>query len=370
VKKILFLFGTRPEAIKMAPVIHEFKRDSSFVTVCCNSGQHKEMIEPVIDFFELQIDYELNVMKPDQNLSKLSASLLSGVDELLNKIKPDLILIHGDTTTSFCGALAAFYNKVPIGHIEAGLRTHDKFSPFPEEMNRNFSGYLSNIHFAPTKKASDNLHAEGITNHVYLTGNTIVDALHLGLQKLKERNYTSGLLKLIDQSKKQILVTQHRRENFGESLHEILEALLALASRSDVQIIFPVHLNPNVRTQVNAMLKDHPSICLVEPLSYPDLLWIMNRCHFIITDSGGIQEESPSLKKPFLVTREVTERPEAIESGAGFLVGSDKEKIISLSVRFLEDSDFYHACVAGKNPYGEGDASSKILKAVKEFWGA
>jgi len=222
----------------------------------------------------------------------------------------------------------------------------------------------------PTKNAFNNLSAEGVRNHVYLTGNTIVDALHLGLQKLKERNYTSSLLELIDQSKKLILVTQHRRENFGESLREILEALLALASRNDVQIIFPVHLNPIVRTQVNAMLKGHPSIFLVDPLSYADLLWLMNRCHFIITDSGGIQEEAPSLKKPFLVTREVTERPEAIESGAGFLVGSNKEKILALSIRLIEDSDFYSACIAGKNPYGEGDASSKILDAVKEFWKA
>lgn len=370
-KKILFLFGTRPEAIKLAPVIRAFRDNRSFEVVCCSTGQHTELLDHVVTFFEIPVDHSLKVMKPNQTLSDLTACLVKAIDAMMQSVIPDLVVVHGDTTTSFCGALVGFYNRKPVAHVEAGLRTGNKFSPYPEEMNRTFNGYLADIHFAPTETAVANLARVGIHKNVILTGNTVIDALKFGLEKLNETNFSPSWRNKIDRTKRLILVTQHRRENFGHGIASILQALQKLAGRGDVQILFPVHLNPNVRNPIFNMLGSHPHILLLEPLPYVELLWCMNQCEFIITDSGGIQEEAPAMRKPFLVTREFTERPEAIDCGAGFLVGTDHERIIELAERLLIDMNFYQSCTRLKNPYGDGKASERILNFIStRYWNA
>lgn len=366
-KKILFLFGTRPEAIKLAPVIKYFLKDGTFEVTCCSTGQHNEMLQQVISFFQLQVDINLNVMRTNQSLAGLTAEIIRNLEPILNSYSPDLVMVHGDTTTSFCGALTSFYNNIPVGHVEAGLRTNSKCSPFPEEMNRTFNGYVSSLHFAPTPGAVENLAKENIKDNVFLTGNTVIDALNLGLSNLENTGYAPSWAESVDISKRVILVTQHRRENFGDGILSILKALSSLSKRNDVQIIFPVHLNPKVRLEVHKMLADHSNILLLDPIPYPDLLWCLKNCYFIITDSGGIQEEAPSLGKPFLITRETTERPEAIDCGAGFLVGTDTKRILEYSEKLLEDFAFYAAFKNVKNPYGDGWASKRILDAVKDF---
>ncbi|GAB1444904.1 UDP-N-acetylglucosamine 2-epimerase (non-hydrolyzing) [Flammeovirgaceae bacterium] len=367
-KKILFVFGTRPEAIKLAPVIKLFKKENDFDVKCCSTGQHQQLLEMVLAFFNIKVDFDLGVMEPNQTLGKLTSKIIDGLDLVLKKFSPDLVVIHGDTTTSFCGALTSFYNKIPVAHVEAGLRTNNKYSPFPEEINRALNGYLSTIHFAPTKGAVANLEAVKIVSNVILTGNTVVDSLQMGLTRLKELDYLPIWHNRVAANKRMILVTQHRRENFGKGIHSILQALLQISQRNDVQILFPVHLNPNVSSIVKELLSGNENIVLLEPLGYADLLWSMQKCSFIITDSGGIQEEAPSLGKPFLVTRETTERPEAIESGAGFLVGTNTSKIVDYSTRLLDDTSFYQASVNTINPYGDGNASSRILRFVKEYF--
>lgn len=365
-KKILFLFGTRPEAIKLAPLIQVFKKNESFNVKVCSSGQHLEMLDQVLSFFNIAVDYDMKVMAPNQSLATLTSKLISGFECILDDFAPDWVVIHGDTTTSFCGALVSFYKRIAVAHVEAGLRTNNRFSPFPEEMNRFFNSYLSTMHFAPTRRAVQNLTDMGMVKNVVLTGNTVVDSLKFGLSRLKELNYKPEWSHLVNDEKRIILVTQHRRENFGDGIDSILSAIIHLSSREDVQILFPVHLNPNVKSKVDQRLSNSKNILLLPPLPYVDLLWVMEKCTIIITDSGGIQEEAPTLGKPFLVTREVTERPESIEVGAGFLVGSDFNKIITFGKRLLDDEKFYSSCINIENPYGDGLASERIYEYIRE----
>ena len=330
-KKILVCFGTRPEAIKMAPVVLILLKEKSLNIKICVTAQHRQMLDQVLGFFKITPDYDLNLMKPNQSLNELSSRILSKVDVVLNDFNPDLVLVHGDTTTSSMVALAAFHRQIRIGHVEAGLRTYDKTAAFPEEINRQITGRLADFHFAPTQKSANNLIiTENINKkNVFITGNTVIDALLWGIKHINEdRVEIINLKQKINPNKKLILVTGHRRENFGDKFKEFCEALLKLAKRDDVQLIYPVHLNPNVQDVVYKMLSENKNIVLINPLDYEVFIWLMNQSYFIITDSGGVQEEAPTLGKPVLVTRDVTERQEAVETGVVKLVGTDYEKII------------------------------------------
>jgi len=367
-KNVLFVLGTRPEAIKMAPLIKEFQKDDNYNVKVCITAQHREMLDQVLYFFDIKPDYDLNLMKPNQSLFDITANSLKSLEKVLDIEKPELIFVQGDTTTAFVGALAGFYKKIKIAHIEAGLRSHNKYSPFPEEVNRVLVDYIANYHFAPTEKAKENLYNENIKENVYVVGNTIIDALFLGLNIIKEQreekyyNYFSFL----DFSKKIILVTGHRRENFGKPFENICYALKNIAERDDVEIVYPVHLNPNVRKPVNEILKGHKNIHLIEPLEYPYLIWLMKKSYLVLTDSGGIQEEAPSLGKPVLVMREVTERIEGIEAGTTKLVGTNERKIVKELTRLLDNKKDYEKMTKAINPYGDGKASQRILKIIKE----
>lgn len=369
-KTVLFVFGTRPEAIKMAPLIETFSKDSNFKVVVGITAQHREMLDQVLDFFEVKVDYDLNIMKPNQTLHQLTADLISQItSEILLKEKVDYLFVQGDTTTVLAASLAAFYQKIKIIHIEAGLRSHNMQSPFPEEMNRVLTTRLAEYHFCPTKSAADNLSKENITQNVHVVGNTVIDALFIGLEKLKAKgdNFYLKMFSNIDFSKKIILVTCHRRENFGKPFEQICSALTNLADtfENDIQIIYPVHLNPNIRKNAAEFLQ-RKNITLIEPLDYPSLLWIMNKSYLIITDSGGIQEEAPSLGKPVIVMREETERMEGVDAGTAILVGSDESKIILETSRLLNDSLHYKAFSEASNPYGDGLASEKIKAILAE----
>lgn len=366
VTKILVVFGTRPEAIKMAPVIREFRKhpDQFDITVCV-TAQHREMLDQVLRFFEIEPEYDLDLMKQDQGLNGLTRSVLQGVSEVIQEVKPDAVFVQGDTTTSFAAALAAFYEGVKVCHIEAGLRTYNKQAPFPEEVNRQLTSRIADIHFAPTESAKQNLVTEGIDEAtVIVTGNTVIDALYEGLDLIRKKKPAgvAALEKRIDSTKKLILVTGHRRENFGEGFQNICKALKEIAQDEQVQIVYPVHLNPNVKNPVYDLLSNTPNIHLIEPLAYPEFIWLMEKSYLILTDSGGIQEEAPSLGKPVLVMREVTERPEAVEAGTVLLVGTDPEKIINEVGALIRDADRYQAMSNLHNPYGDGEASRRILE--------
>lgn len=363
-KKVLFLFGTRPEAIKMAPLIDCFSSDKNFSVKVGITAQHREMLDQVISFFEIKVDYDLNIMKTNQTLHELTSKLVSKItDEILLKENFDLIFVQGDTTTVLAASLAAFYQKTKIVHIEAGLRSHDMLSPFPEEMNRVLTSKIATYHFCPTENSKQNLFSENITENVYVVGNTVIDALLSGLKKIKKSDENMLLEKYsnIDFSKKIILVTCHRRENFGTPFENICDALLEIASqyKDAVEIVYPVHLNPNVKDVANKKLIAK-NIKLISPLEYPELIWMMNKSTIILTDSGGIQEEAPSLGKPVLVLRTVTERTEGVDSGTAILVGSDKAKIVSETKNLLEDSQYYSTISTISNPYGDGSTSIKI----------
>ncbi|MCD7973501.1 MAG: UDP-N-acetylglucosamine 2-epimerase (non-hydrolyzing) [Candidatus Azobacteroides sp.] len=369
-KKILLVFGTRPEAIKMAPLVKEFKKyTDAFLTKVCITAQHREMLDQVMDFFELTPDYDLNLMRPGQNLYQLTADVILGLKPILEDFCPDYVFVHGDTTTSTASALAAFYNRSHICHIEAGLRTYNKYSPFPEEMNRQITGRLTDIHFAPTEGAKQNLLKENVEDDkIVVTGNTVIDALFYATEKLK--NYSDDEIRklsgMIDLSKQIILVTGHRRENFGEGFKNICAALSEIAkNKEDVQIIYPVHLNPNVQDPVNKFLSNINNIKLISPLAYPAFIWLMNQSKIILTDSGGIQEEAPSLGKPVLVMRNTTERPEALTAGTVKLVGTDTEKIIREITLLLEDKEYYKSMQKVYNPYGDGKAAQRIVDSLK-----
>ncbi len=365
--KILFIFGTRPEAIKLAPLIKEFQKTKGFEVKICVTAQHREMLDQVLNFFKINPDYDLNLMKPNQSLFKLTANIIESLENVLNDFDPDLIFVQGDTTTAFVGALAGFYNQTKVAHIEAGLRSKHKYSPFPEEINRVLVGHIADYHFAPTEQAKENLYREGITENIWVVGNTVIDALFLGLQIIKtqgEEEYYH-YFNFMDFSKKIILVTGHRRESFGEPFKNICFALKDIVnSFEDVEIIYPVHLNPNVRQPVNEILRGHPRVHLIEPLEYPYLIWLMEKAYLILTDSGGIQEEAPSLGKPVLVMREVTERTEGIEAGTARLVGTNREKIFLETAKLLEDREEYEKMAKAVNPYGDGKASQRIVSIV------
>jgi UDP-N-acetylglucosamine 2-epimerase (non-hydrolysing) len=365
-KKFLFILGTRPEAIKLAPLIKAMARTAGFQPLVCATGQHRQMLDQALKFFQIKPQFNLKIMRRNQTLSGLTARLLSKLDATLTKAAPDYIVVQGDTTTAFCGALAGYYKKIPVAHIEAGLRSGAKFSPYPEELNRILAGHLADYHFAPTKTAADNLRQENIAKNIHIVGNTVIDALFLGLRIIKKnpRPYEKYFA-FLDKNKKIILVTGHRRESFGRQFEEICYALREIARQNpDAQIVYPVHLNPHVQRPARKILQDAPNIYLLKPLAYPYLLWLLEKCYFVLTDSGGLQEEAPSLNKPALVLRQVTERLEGLKAGGSKLVGTDRENIIRAAQKLLTDQKIYKKMASAKNPYGNGKASEKILKIL------
>lgn len=369
-KKILVCFGTRPEAIKMATLVKELKNNNNFSVKVCVTAQHREMLDQVLDFFEIIPDFDLNIMKPNQGLNELSGRIFSKFDEILSIAVPDIVLVHGDTTTSSICAWAAFHRGIKVAHVEAGLRTHNKYSPFPEELNRQITSRIADYHFAPTIASEQNLISEHIAKDtIAVTGNTVIDSLFWTINKLKN-NYSNAkiedLKSRIDFTKKVILVTGHRRENFGDGFLNICKALAEIANTNEVEIVFPVHLNPNVQEPVMRLLSNHKNIHLIAPLDYPSFVWIMNKSYLIITDSGGVQEEAPSLGKPVLVMRETTERPEAVEAGTVFLVGTDAQLIIGKTNELLTSKPMYEKMTKSYNPYGDGKANSRIVNYLLE----
>ena len=364
--KVMSIFGTRPEAIKMAPLVKKLNEDPQIRSVLCVTAQHREMLDQVLDLFGLTPDYDLNIMKPNQTLSMITANVLTGLDPILEKEKPDIVLVHGDTSTTFSAALAAFYHRIPVGHVEAGLRTYDMYSPFPEEVNRVLTGHLTSVHFAPTQRNADNLIREGIDpDKIIITGNTVIDAL----LEVADRPYEfeDETLKHIDfENKRVIAVTCHRRENLGEYMHNIFEAIREIAEDfEDVEVVYPVHMNPKVRAAASEVFGGCANIHLIEPLSYQPFVNLMAKSYFIITDSGGMQEEAPSLGKPVLVVRKETERPEAVSAGTVKLAGVRRETIAALARELLTDRKTYDAMSKASNPYGDGTACDKILEALK-----
>lgn len=361
-KKILLCFGTRPEAIKMAPLYHELKKNNFEVKVCV-TGQHREMLDQVLCFFNIIPDYDLDLMKHNQTLNELSSSVLFKIDAVLVDAKPDLVLVHGDTTTSSMVALAAFHLGIKVGHIEAGLRTYNKKAPFPEEINRQITSRIADIHFTPTPQATQNLLNEGILQkNIVETGNTVIDALFLAIDKIQAVNFSHPEIEELKQRipfcKKIVLVTGHRRESFGDGFNNLCQSLLTVSQRDDVTIVYPVHLNPNVQDVVYEKLENKANIHLVAPVSYPAFVWLMQQSFLIVTDSGGIQEEAPSLGKPVLVTRAVSERPEGVAAGFSTLVGIEQQKITESILDVLNHFTGFENMT---NPYGIGDASKKIV---------
>lgn len=368
--KILIIMGTRPEAIKFAPLIIALKNDAFFDLKVCLTGQHKEMLQQVMDFFQIKSDYDLGLMKPNQSLSDISADAILGLKRVIEEVNPDLIFVQGDTTTAFIGGLAGFYHKIKVAHLEAGLRSGNKTSPFPEEVNRKLLGTLSDFHFAPTKFAKESLNSEGIKDNIWVVGNTVVDALLMGINILKkgDLNFISEF-DFLDFSKPIILVTAHRRESFGEPFFNICQSILETRDKHiDVQFVYPVHFNPNVREVVNAALSNQDRIFLIEPLDYKRLIWLMEKSFIILTDSGGIQEEAPALGKPVLVLRDVTERIEGIEAGTAKLVGTDINTIkLELDNLILNSNNQYTKMAQSINPYGDGTTSDQIINILKNI---
>jgi UDP-N-acetylglucosamine 2-epimerase (non-hydrolysing) len=367
-KTILFIYGTRPEAIKMAPLIKEAQKyPGLFEVKICLTGQHRQMLDQINTFFGIQGDYDLNLMSHDQTLFDITSRCLTGLKDVLDKETPDLVFVQGDTSTVLAGALAAFYKQIPVAHLEAGLRSGNIRSPFPEEVNRVLTGHIANYHFAPTVKAIQNLALEGITKNVYLVGNTVIDALYMGLNIIKsaETQKYAAFFSFLDFSKRIILVTGHRRENFGDGFENICRAIASIAKQyRDIQFVYPVHFNPNVREPVNRILKGVNNIYLVEPLDYPCLIWLMEKCYFVLTDSGGIQEEAPALGKPVLVMRDVTERQEGVEAGTAKLAGTNTEALVSSMRELLENNTAYSMMANAVNPYGDGAASKRIMEIL------
>jgi UDP-N-acetylglucosamine 2-epimerase (non-hydrolysing) len=366
-KTVLIVAGTRPEAIKLAPLYLELRRSDFYKVLFCSTGQHREMLTPIFEVFGFTPDFELDVMTPNQALHELTSRLLLELHKIYLEVAPDLVVVQGDTTTTFAGALCAYYLKIPVGHLEAGLRSFDKRSPYPEEMNRILATHLSHYHFVPTERARQNLLREAVEpDRVFLVGNTVIDALLHARREIEGREPSSldPQLGAIDWSKRIVLVTGHRRESFGEPLARICRALRRIADEKDVQVIYPVHLNPNVRTAVFAILGDAPDVHLLEPVSYPGMVYLMDRAYIVVTDSGGIQEEAPSLCRPVLVTREVTERPEGVEAGVARLVGTSEDRIVSEALRLLHVREEYDRMATGRNPYGDGTTSRQIREIL------
>lgn len=369
---VLVIFGTRPEAIKMAPVVAALRQQTSLDVKTCVTGQHREMLDQVLNIFEIRPDVDLSIMKSGQDLTDITAAILLRLRDILRQIKPSIVLVHGDTSTTFAASLAAFYAQIPVAHVEAGLRTHNKYSPFPEEINRKLTGALADLHFAPTETAELNLIAEGISkSSIQVTGNTVIDALMGIVKKLEESkdldNTLCRSLDFLDQSKKIILVTGHRRENFGQGIINICNALLELSKRKDVEIVYPVHPNPNIQRPVSELLGQQSNIHLIAPLDYLPFIHLLKRSYLVLTDSGGIQEEAPSLGKPVLVMRDTTERPEAVLAGTVELVGTSTEMIVKKAEQLLNDAALYDSFSRKNNPYGDGHSSARIAQAVKNF---
>ena len=367
--KVMTIFGTRPEAIKMAPLALELAKRPEFEALCCVTAQHREMLDSVLDIFKLKPDYDLNIMQPRQTLSAITSKCLLGVEEVLNEAKPDLVLVHGDTSTTFAGALAAFYTHTAVGHVEAGLRTYDKWSPFPEEMNRKMVGAIADLHFCPTVANRDNLARENITKGVFLTGNTVIDALQTTV--VKDFSFAEDVLNQIDYvNRKVILVTCHRRENYGQPMTNIMTALRRIADAfPEVELIYPVHLSPVVQEAAHKYLDGHPRIHLSAPLAVDEMHNLMARCHLVMTDSGGLQEEAPALGKPVLVLRKETERPEAVAAGTVRLAGVEEEDIFSMASELLSNQAEYDKMAHAVNPYGDGQACRRIADAIAWHFG-
>lgn len=364
--KVLVVFGTRPEAIKMAPVIKALtEKRAVFEPIVCVTGQHREMLDQVLNLFDIVPDYDLDVMVHNQSLATLTANVLAKLDPILEQIRPDWVLVQGDTTTAMAASLAAFYRQVKVGHIEAGLRTDDKYQPFPEEINRRITSVVADIHFAPTEWAADNLRREGHPEHrILVTGNTVIDAVHSILEvPFDPANYFPDEIIRVD--KRIVLVTAHRRENFGAGIRRICAAVKEITSRhEDIQVVYPVHLNPNISGPVHELLDSSERILLLPPLEYQPLLWLMKHSYLILSDSGGIQEEAPGMGKPLLVLRDTTERPEGVASGSVRLVGTDDQRIVAETSRLLTDSLAYGAMSSSRNPYGDGHASQAIVERL------
>lgn len=370
-KKILIVFGTRPEAIKLCPLVLEFKKHpEEFETVVCVTAQHREMLDQVLEIFSIKPDYDLNLMTHNQSLAELTTRCISGLDVVIKKVDPDMLIVQGDTTTTFSAALAAYYSEIKIGHVEAGLRTYNKYSPFPEEVNRKLTSAISDLHFAPTQENKNCLVKENIPDEdITVTGNTVIDALFWVRKKINQENRTYEEFQDIDFSKKIILVTGHRRENFGEGFKHIFTAIKKIAENNrDTEIVYPVHLNPNVREPVNQILAGISNVKLIEPLDYEPFIFIMDKSYFIISDSGGVQEEAPSIGKPVLVTRNTTERQEAVKAGAVKLVGTDSQNIFLAAEKLLNDSASYQQMSNIRNPYGDGHACEKIIKSLQKHF--
>ncbi len=369
--KVLSVFGTRPEAIKMAPLVRALDSAESIDSKVCVTAQHREMLDQVLELFEIQPEFDLDIMKSGQSLNDVTSRILLGLKPILESFKPDVVLVHGDTATTLSASLAAYYQQIAVGHVEAGLRTQNIYSPWPEEGNRKLTGALATLHFTPTRTSVENLKQENIIDGVHITGNTVVDALLLVKDKLENDSELSRQLdakfSLIDPRKKMILVTGHRRESFGGGFENICQALKEIAvNNPDCQIVYPVHLNPNVQEPVNRLISDVDNIHLIEPQEYLSFIYLMNRSHIILTDSGGIQEEAPSLGKPVLVMRNTTERPEAVSAGTVKLVGTDKDVIVREVETLLHDQDAYLTMSRAHNPYGDGQACARIVDIIKE----
>ena len=381
-KTIMLVFGTRPEAIKMAPLVKEFQKyPAIYHTIVCVTGQHRQMLDQVLSLFEINPDYDLNVMKPGQDLFDVTSRVLEGMKEVLREVKPDIVLVHGDTTTSTAAALSAFYQQIPVGHVEAGLRTHNIYSPWPEEMNRQLTSRIAQYHFAPTAFSKINLLSEGIAEEkIAVTGNTVIDALHWVVNKIKmtpeldirlgeELRHLGYDINRLVNGKKIVLITGHRRENFGEGFIAICQAIKTLANKyPNVDFIYPMHLNPNVRKPIYDVFgentDDFNNLFFIEPLEYLSFVYLMDKSHIVLTDSGGIQEEAPGLGKPVLVMRDTTERPEALEAGTVKLVGTDYDKIVSEVSKLLNDQNYYNNMSKAVNPYGDGKACERIIKQL------
>ena len=367
--RVMTIFGTRPEAIKMAPLVQELSRRSTMESLCCVTAQHREMLDSVLSIFHLKPDFDLDVMEPRQTLSTITSKCLLGVEEVLQSARPDLVLVHGDTSTTFSAALAAFYQKIPVGHVEAGLRTYDKFSPFPEEMNRKLVTAMADLYFCPTVQNRRNLEQEGITSGLFLTGNTVIDALQTTV--VKDYNFSKSILNTLDyRGKKIILVTCHRRENYGQPMEDIMSALAHIArTHPEAELVYPVHLSPAVQECAHKHLDGINNVHLIPPLNVEEMHNLMARCYMVMTDSGGLQEEAPALGKPVLVLRKETERPEAVEAGTVKLAGVAYDNIVALANQLLNDPAAYEQMAHAVNPYGDGHACSRIADAIEWHFG-
>ena len=367
--KVMSVFGTRPEAIKMAPLVKELAKYPDLESICCLTGQHREMLDSVMDIFRLKGDYDLNIMEKQQTLSTITTKTLLGMDGVIDACRPDVILVHGDTSTTFAGALSAFYHQIPVGHVEAGLRTWDKYSPFPEEMNRTLVGDIAELHFSPTRANADNLRREGISGDVFITGNTAIDAM--GYTVRKDFRFTEQLLNELNFEKKRIIVlTCHRRENYGKPMEDIMDAVARIVElHPDVEVVYPVHLSPVVRECAAKHLSGKERIHLIDPLDVQQMHNLISRCYMVLTDSGGLQEEAPALGKPVLVLRRETERPEAVAAGTAKLAGVVYEDIVAMANTLLEEPSAYEAMAKAVNPYGDGSACQRIAQAIRWHFG-